>query len=278
MHLRKIRQIHYRILAENSHLKGEAQILLENLTEVRTTLKRIEDYTKKLDEIVNMSFKRIRKKTGIGPFETANEETSFSDLEAEENAESSVHNIPLGINLDHLVFKPVLEQLSEIEQDSQRQTIELQKLLSTLSQKKSLLSSIPSISPVRGWITSRFGSRISPFTGQNSKHRGLDIAAPVGAPIFAPADGVVIFSGPKTGFGNYIMIAHYGYGVVTSYGHNSQNLVQPGQKILRGEQIASVGMSGRSTGPHLHYEIWVNGEAVNPREFILNFNTDFISL
>ncbi len=273
----RMRQRHYNILAENSHLKGEAQILMQNLSEVKNSLKRIEDYTVKLDEIVNMKVKRIRKQTGLGPLDSV-EDIEIPNADADTEVSEVSSNIPLGISLDHLVFKPVLDELSVIEQSSQKQTIELQKLLSTLSQKKSLLSSIPSILPVRGWVTSRFGGRISPFTGKHSLHRGVDIAAPVGSPIFAPADGVVIFSGPKAGFGNFIMIAHYGYGIVTSFGHNSQNLVQPGQKIVRGEQIASVGSSGRSTGPHLHYEVWVNGEAVNPRQFILDFKSDITNL
>jgi murein DD-endopeptidase MepM/ murein hydrolase activator NlpD len=100
---------------------------------------------------------------------------------------------------------------------------------------------------------------------------GIDVAAPVGTPIVAPADGVVIFTGAKQGFGNFIMIAH-GYGVVTRYGHNHQNMVQPGQKVTRGEQIGTVGNSGRTTGPHLHYEVLVNGHNENPKKFILDAN------
>ncbi len=83
------------------------------------------------------------------------------------------------------------------------------------------------------------------------------------------ADGVVVFSGMKEGFGNFVMIAH-GYGIVTGYGHNAQNLVITGQVIKRGEQLSTVGQTGRTTGPHLHYEIWVNGRVVDPKRFILN--------
>src|SRR6185312_3091128 len=155
--------------------------------------------------------------------------------------------------------------------DANDHALELQRLLSTLSQQKSLLSSIPSVAPVDGWITSGYGIRVSPFTGERTMHSGLDIAAPVGTPILAPADGVVIFTGAKAGYGNFIMIAH-GYGVVTRYGHNHQNMVQPGQKIARGEQIATVGDSGRTTGPHVHYEIVVNGKTNDPKKFILDMN------
>jgi murein DD-endopeptidase MepM/ murein hydrolase activator NlpD len=171
--------------------------------------------------------------------------------------------------MDNLVFRPVFDRLNSIGQDANNHAFELQHLLSTLSQQKALLSSIPTFSPVDGWITSGFGRRVSPFTGEKGVHQGIDIAAPIGTPILAPADGVVIFTGAKDGFGNFIMIAH-GYGVVTRYGHNLQNMVQPGQKVSRGEQIATVGMTGRTTGPHCHYEIVVNGKTENPQKFILD--------
>ena len=102
-------------------------------------------------------------------------------------------------------------------------------------------------------------------------HRGIDIASSIGTPVLSPADGVVIFNGKKEGFGNFIMIAH-GYGIVSRYGHNAENLVKVGQRVQRGEQIATVGMSGRTTGPHLHYEVVVDGHNTNPQKFILKMD------
>ena len=267
LELRSIRSQHHRLIAENQHLKGEAQILMGHLEEVKHSLRRVQDYTSKLSDLVNFRVKKVSRKTGIGPL--TNEE--FKQATSSTNDDQKTENlIPLGINIDKLILRPVFEGLSTIGRRSTRQAVELQHLLSTLSQKKSLLSSIPSISPVRGWVTSKFGYRISPFTGKRALHKGIDIAAPVGTPIRAPADGVAIFSGAKAGFGNFVMIAHYGSGIVTGYGHNSQNMVRAGQKVSRGDQIGSVGMTGRSTGPHLHYEVWVNGQPTNPRKFILN--------
>ncbi|MFK7824353.1 MAG: M23 family metallopeptidase [Oligoflexales bacterium] len=272
--LRKMRNNHNGLIAENQHLKGEAHILVSNLEDVKRSLRRIQDYTKKLSEIINLKVNKVSRKTGIGPLSA--EEFSIQKNNPHIEGESiKKSKIPLGINIDNLIFRPVIDELADIEELSDAQAVELQQLLSTLSQKKSLLSSIPSISPVHGWITSSFGMRVSPFTGKRSMHKAIDIASPVGTPIIAPADGVVIFSGAKAGFGNFIMVAHYGYGIVTRYGHNAQNMVQAGQKIERGEQLATVGMTGRTTGPHLHYEIWVNGEAVNPRKFILDTSVNF---
>lgn len=270
--LRSIRNQHHRLIAENQHLKGEAQILMNHLEEVKHSLRRVQDYTTKLTELVNFRVTSLSKKTGIGPL--TDEEYQTVKKHEIQTAANPTSLVPLGINIDKLILRPVFEGLSSIGHRSNKQAIELQQLLSTLSQKKSLLSSIPSISPVDGWITSNYGHRISPFTGKKSLHKGIDIAAPVGTPIIAPADGVVIFSGAKVGFGNFIMIAHYGSGIVSCFGHNAQNMVQAGQRVSRGEQISSVGMTGQTTGPHLHYEVWVNGEAVNPRKFILDSTAD----
>lgn len=273
LQLREMRASYFNMIAENEGLKGEARLLMDNLDDVKRSLNQVQDYSAKLSDITQIKVKSVSKKTGIGPLSP--EEYSLATnngaaaAAADDIEEDAPANIPLGINMDKLVFQPVFDRLSDLGRRSNHSALELQKLLSNLSQQKSLLLSIPSISPVNGWITSSFGSRVSPFTGKRALHRGLDVASPIGTPIYAPADGVVIFIGAKEGFGNFIMVAH-GYGVVTRYGHNSENMVQIGQKVSRGDQIATVGSSGRSTGPHLHYEVLVNGNYVDPRKFILD--------
>ena len=143
-----------------------------------------------------------------------------------------------------------------------------QELDNYLKNQKSLLVSTPSIWPTRGWVTSGFGYRKSPFTGLPEKHEGLDIATRMGSEIRATADGKVILSGRENGYGNMVEVDH-GYGVLTRYGHNSKNLVKVGDKVKRGQVIALVGNTGRSTGPHVHYEVLVNGLPVSPRNYIL---------
>ena len=267
MQLRAIRGHYSTVSNENEGLKGEARILSQNLEEVKKSLRRVQDYTSKLTEITKVKAKKVNKKTGIGPLN--DEEYQAAQIQPEIASSSSF--LPIGVSMDGLVFKPVFSRLASLGEEANNQALELQHLLSTLSQQKSLISSIPSLTPVNGWIASGYGTRISPFTGKRTPHKGIDIAAPTGTPILAPADGVVIFSGAKAGFGNFIMVAH-GYGVVTRYGHNHQNLVQPGQKVARGEQIATVGATGRTTGPHLHYEVWVNGNTKNPKKYILDMD------
>ena len=132
-----------------------------------------------------------------------------------------------------------------------------------------LLSSTPSVWPVRGYLSAGFGNRMDPFTGQKDFHPGIDISTPVGTRIHSPANGVVISRGVHGGYGNAVVIDH-GYGVVTRYGHLQSFAVKPGQKVRRGEAIGFVGSTGRSTGPHLHYEVWVREQAQNPIHFILD--------
>jgi murein DD-endopeptidase MepM/ murein hydrolase activator NlpD len=132
-----------------------------------------------------------------------------------------------------------------------------------------LLSSTPSVWPVRGYLSAAFGNRIDPFTAQKDFHPGIDVSTPAGTRVQAPADGIVISAGMQGGYGNALLLDH-GYGVVTRYGHLSGFAVKPGQRVKRGEVIGYVGSTGRSTGPHLHYEVWVRDQAKNPIHFILD--------
>jgi murein DD-endopeptidase MepM/ murein hydrolase activator NlpD len=147
--------------------------------------------------------------------------------------------------------------------------LSLKELVEELEDKHQHLASSPAIWPARGWLTSGFGQRISPFTGRRQFHAGIDIASARGAAVVAPARGRVEFVGKKGPLGNALLIDH-GYGVRTQYGHNDEILVKRGDVVERGQQIARVGNTGRSTGPHLHYTVEVNGKAVNPIDFIFD--------
>ncbi len=145
----------------------------------------------------------------------------------------------------------------------------LDDLMGKLEEKQTKLASMPSIWPAKGWLTSRFGYRISPFTGRRQMHAGLDIAAAPGTPVIAPARGRVKFVGRKGPLGNTVVLDH-GYGVRTLYGHNADLHVSVGDEVVRGQQIASVGSTGRSTGPHLHYVVEVGGKAKDPLNYIFD--------
>ncbi|NJD68022.1 MAG: hypothetical protein C3F12_00760 [Candidatus Methylomirabilota bacterium] len=145
-------------------------------------------------------------------------------------------------------------------------------LLGALEAKRSLLASTPTIWPVKGWLTTGFGERRSPFTGRREIHEGVDIANSLGTPIIAPADGVVTYTGPLGGFGNAVSINH-GNKISTFYAHLQQEKVTQGQRVRRGDVIGLVGATGRATGPHLHYEIQVNEVSVDPTKYVIDSET-----
>ena len=128
-------------------------------------------------------------------------------------------------------------------------------------------NSAPSLWPVEGPITGSFGERTDPFNGEGAFHSGVDISAAVGQPVIAPADGIVEFADFSGGYGRAIILGH-GHGVTTRYGHLASFAVTAGQYVHRGDTIGYVGLSGRSTGPHLHYEVRINDTPVNPHKFL----------
>jgi murein DD-endopeptidase MepM/ murein hydrolase activator NlpD len=160
-------------------------------------------------------------------------------------------------------------EIRQLNEEFKRHEESLHELNEYIQGKKFLLARTPAIWPTRGWVTAGFGYRISPLTGLKEFHPGLDIAAKMGTPIIAPSDGVVASIGMKGGYGKMLIIDH-GYGFITRYGHISKAKVKVGSKVKRGQTIATVGNTGRSTGPHLHYEVKVKGIAVNPERYILD--------
>ncbi len=131
-------------------------------------------------------------------------------------------------------------------------------------------ASVPSIMPTPGWLTSQFSrSRNHPLLHISRPHEGIDVAAPMGAPIIAPASGVVMRVAYENGYGNTLEIDH-GNGIITRYAHCSRIDVKGGQRVTRGQTIAAVGSTGLATGPHLHYEIHINGKVVNPLTYVLS--------
>ena len=133
----------------------------------------------------------------------------------------------------------------------------------SLERRHALASATPSIWPVAGWLTSSYGARRDPFNDEKAFHPGLDISADYGAPVLATADATVLSAGMNGAYGNMIILNH-GFGITTKYGHLSRMSVTTDQHVKRGDVIGYVGSTGRSTGPHLHYEIWMNGRLTNP--------------
>lgn len=155
-----------------------------------------------------------------------------------------------------------------IKQEIEKSIEQIKDIKEFLQEQKNIYLATPKGWPVRGRITSEFGKRQNPINGLMDDHTGIDISAPKGTEIRATADGMVVFSGWSPGNGNLVVIEH-GMGYRTLFAHNSQNLVSEGQKVKRGDKIALVGSTGNATGPHLHYEIWLNGKPQNPSKYLL---------
>lgn len=139
----------------------------------------------------------------------------------------------------------------------------IDNMRSGVERRRALAAATPSIWPVAGWLSSSYGERRDPFTGDEGFHPGLDISADAGQAIVAPGDAVVETAGVSGSYGNLVVLDH-GFGIITRYGHLSRFAVRNGERVHRGDVIGYIGSTGRSTSPHLHYEILINGQLTNP--------------
>jgi murein DD-endopeptidase MepM/ murein hydrolase activator NlpD len=231
--------------------KTQLLSLSDKIKAIETDLTRIRDFDAKLRLMINLD----QEPRNVSP-QSGGDEQDFNKkyvpLYRQEMLARNLHK-----------FLHAISSQARLEQVGQ------QELLALFGAKKDYLSSTPTIWPTQGWISSEFGERTSPFTGRKEFHKGLDISTALGAPVYATAAGVVSFAGEGQGSGPTVTIEHPG-GITTSYSHLREFTVAQGQSVSRGDAIGTVGDAGRSTGPHLHYEIRLNGAPVNPMRYILN--------
>jgi murein DD-endopeptidase MepM/ murein hydrolase activator NlpD len=241
---------------ENLTLRTQLKSIRERMEHIGATLERVERFDQKLRAVTLLS--DPQRNLALGP--TAGEPgvTPAPSAETEFTRPGLASETP----------RNLASKLDKLSDSATRQEKSLQELQSYFLDQKSRLASTPSVWPARGWVTSDFGQRLDPYTAERVMHEGLDIAAPHGKEVVAPSDGTVIFAGLEGGYGNVLVIDH-GYGVKTRFGHLSKLEVKTGDRVKRGQLVGAVGNTGRSTGPHLHYEVRVNGIPENPRKFIL---------
>jgi murein DD-endopeptidase MepM/ murein hydrolase activator NlpD len=235
---------------ENRVVRNEIVRIEGEITGLETLLDSLEIYDKKLRTYAPLKpINEELRDMGIGGYTPTFEQEDLSSYVKRGLT-------ALSETLDNLVGRARLQKSS------------FDELITHLRDKTYLRNHTPSIMPVQGWLIRGFGYHIDPFTGQVKMHEGLDIAAPTGTPVIAPADGTVRYAGNKKGFGLSVEIDH-GYGFTTLYGHCQRIRVNAGMRVKRGDVIAYVGNTGRSTGPHLHYEVRVAHSSVNPMSYIL---------
>ncbi len=171
------------------------------------------------------------------------------------------------IKEQHFLLKTLFEEAEKSQKESSDSLIQFNNLIAELKHRHEKLQQVPDVAPTRGRLSSSFGWRLSPFTGKGRMHMGLDIAAPIGSPIYATAEGVVTRTAIGDGYGRMLEIKHANK-LLTRYAHTSMIYVAPGEHVKKGQVIAAVGSTGRSTGPHVHYEIEVEGAKIDPRKYI----------
>lgn len=232
-------------LKEVDHINTRQKIEMENLnTKVQfleTQLSRLQNIDLKVRELVNLEV------TASG----VNFAGGVSSVKGENMA------------------KVLTEKADALEKEIKVREKSLSELVEYLEDRKSLFMATPSLWPARGFITSEFGWRKDPVTRVGEFHEGIDISSPYGSQVKAAAEGIVIISGPDGGYGKAVVIDH-GYGIVTRYAHLSRSFVVVGQKIRKGAVIGAVGNSGKSTGPHVHYEVRIDGMPVNPLKYLFS--------
>lgn len=239
--------------AEIVHQKRQIECFANEINQLKLNLVALDTFEKKIRVIANLEKSDGQDNLfGVGGATPEDLDTNASLRRDQSGLIRSMH-----------------DQIDQLEGASFYQEQDFTSLLGQLEEKKNLLACTPSVRPAKGWISSRFGYRISPFTGRRELHAAYDIANREGSPIISPANGIVTFVGKKGAYGNLVMIDH-GYGLVTRYGHLKSIEVKRGSKVRRGEVIAKMGNTGRSTGPHVHYEVRLNGVPVNPEKYILN--------
>ncbi|MFZ4404246.1 MAG: M23 family metallopeptidase [Pseudobdellovibrionaceae bacterium] len=273
-----------RLKAENMQLIKQFQVVEGKVSALENSLERVKTFTTKLNLITNVNAEdRISKLTmgnkpapgqTVEEYEPMDQRASSEDMTKMDTtfAKAKVVNAQAGEIVEEDTDKDYASLVIRIDKAVKETQLKEQSVIDlweSLSERQSLLNATPNIKPARGWLTSRFGYRVSPFSGRTGFHAGLDIAASPGSPVYAPADGMVVFSSFDESYGKLVTIDH-GFGVTTRFGHLSQSYVQPGQRVNKWDVIAAVGNTGRSTGPHLHYEVRVNGTPVDPANFILD--------
>ena len=225
--------------------KVKIQEMDNQLLKKRNDLENLEEFDRKLRLIIGLqeASTRIRYISGNGNLIDTENSADFNQLD-------------------------LLDKLRKLDLDTKLREISFFQLWAYLQERTDRLARTPSIAPTKGHISSRYGKRVDPFTGKIKLHRGIDFSNRQFTPVYAPADGVVVNTFVNGSFGEFLVIDH-GYNIVTRYGHLSKYEVQVGQKVKRGDLIARIGNTGRSTAPHLHYEVLVSDQYVNPEKYLL---------
>jgi murein DD-endopeptidase MepM/ murein hydrolase activator NlpD len=270
--------------ADNAQKAEELERLAGSVEQLAGELARVQELERKVRVIANLPAPAERKvgPPGVGGGDADEDLPQLAPAEAgaaggeggddepaPEGAPDDPGDAAAGSGAPHAARVATLHaRAAQLQTQADARARSLARLVDELAGKSRRLASTPSIWPTRGWVTSGYGWRTSPFTGLRQFHAGLDISSKHGTPIVAPARGRVV-SAAKDGALGLTLVIDHGYGIRTTYGHTSALFVKKGEEVARGQKIAAVGSTGRSTGPHLHYVVKVDGRQVNPANYVL---------
>ena len=288
-----------RLRAENHSIRSEAAAIIARLDGVQSALNRMDNFSTQIREMSkpessckgprcknlkpknddNKNTKKDGKPQGniptqksdrfaanVNNFENVGPVSKEDYFLSRSFRAKSLNNEP-SVNFRNLEFRDAFERLLKVGTRSESQARELERLLGDVKDYQKKLANTPTLAPAIGYVSSGFGDRESPFSGHEAMHWGLDIAASIGTTVYAAAAGVVVDTRYLEDYGKVIDVDH-GSGIRTRYAHLNKVLVKKGDKIVKGDIIAEVGNTGRSTGPHLHYEVEINGKRVDPIKYI----------
>jgi murein DD-endopeptidase MepM/ murein hydrolase activator NlpD len=240
-----------RLRVETVEQSQQLQELALKIDEFADRIEEFNQFDKKLRIVANYQISNDKKMLlGIGG--AGNNQTKIKDLLDQDQVK---------------LVSGMRKNISQLNENANVMEKSFTELLKFLREQKSLLAATPSIWPVKGWVTSGFGPRRSPFASGVEFHGGMDIATRMGKEVISPADGFVVEVTTQAADGNIIRVDH-GHGIMTTYSHLSKFAIKQGSRVKRGDVLGYVGTSGRSTGYHLHYAVYVNKIAVNPRRYL----------
>lgn len=251
----------------NRDLKSEVEALTSKIKNIQITMNQVQSLSNKIKKASVRSDDRVRIEEPKRE-ETAQQGTDMLGFGPLTKEDYEISKKLTCIKQEHLQLKTLFDEADESESESSKKLDEFKKLIVDLRKYNQKLHLIPDIAPTRGRISSTYGWRMSPFSGRERMHLGLDIAAPLGSPIYATADGVVVKAASRDDYGRMVEVRHSNK-LLTRYAHTSIVYVKEGDKIKKGDVIAAVGSTGRSTGPHVHYEIEVDGKRTDPDKYIV---------
>jgi len=229
------------LVAENQDLRGRTRTLNAKLESLEKLLAEFEERTRRLSIVAGLSGAQDPGTGGVGGLTTLPaDDASHTEAVLEETSRRGLF---------------LSGRLGQVEEK--------------LAFQADQLALTPTLAPAVGVLTAGFGGRSDPFTGRQEFHTGIDVSSPTGGRIVAPANGTVVRVGWENGYGRIVEVAH-GFGIRTLYAHLEATRVAEGQRVKRGDLLGLVGSTGRSTGPHLHYEVQVGGKPVNPLDYVLN--------